>query len=81
MMKRPRRSARSARIKSHAPGDGTVTRASTLLDERIGSGYQPRVQSSIQWDHVQFIPADHIGLTSDPSFSNNVLYELLERPK
>ena len=68
------------KIKSHAPGDGTVTRASTLMDERVGSGYQPRVQSPIHWDHVQFIPADHIGLTSDPSFSNNVLYELLERP-
>lgn len=69
------------KIKSTAPGDGTVTRASTLLDERIGSDYQPRVQSPIQWDQVQFIPADHIGLTSDPSFSNNVLYELLERPR
>lgn len=69
------------KIKSHAPGDGTVTRASTLMDERIGTGYQPRVQSPIRWNSVQFIPADHIGLTSDPSFSNNVLYELLERPK
>ena len=69
------------KIKSHAPGDGTVTRASTLMDERVGTGYQPRVQSPIRWDSVQFIPADHIGLTSDPSFSNNVLYELLERPK
>lgn len=69
------------KIKSKAPGDGTVTRASTLLDERIGSVYQPRIQSPIQWDQVQFIPADHIGLTSDPSFSNNVLYELLERPR
>ena len=69
------------KIKSTAPGDGTVTRASTLMDERIGTGYQPRVQSPIRWDHVQFIPANHIGLTSDPSFSNNVLYELLERPR
>eukprot|EP00752_Nemacystus_decipiens_P013501 g11959.t1 len=68
------------KVKSTAPGDGTVTRASTLLDERVGSGYQPRIQSPIQWDQVQFIPADHIGLTSDTSFSNNVLYELLERP-
>ncbi|MEM9347854.1 MAG: hypothetical protein AAGB26_14685 [Planctomycetota bacterium] len=70
----------NVRIKSYTPGDGTVTRASTLMDERVGRGYVPRVQSPIQWDHVQFILADHIGLTSDPSFSNNVLYELLERP-
>lgn len=69
------------KIKSYAPGDGTVTRASTLMDERVGGQYKPRVQSPIRWDSVQFIPADHIGLTSDPSFSNNVLYELLERPR
>lgn len=68
-------------IKSTAPGDGTVTRASVLMDERVGGQYEPRVQSPIRWDSVQFIPADHIGLTSDPSFSNNVLYELLERPR
>ncbi|MEM6507144.1 MAG: hypothetical protein AAF711_17025, partial [Planctomycetota bacterium] len=68
------------RVKSYTPGDGTVTRASTLMDERVGRGYAPRVRSPVRWDHVQFIPADHIGLTSDPSFSNNVLYELLERP-
>lgn len=69
------------KIKSTTPGDGTVTRASTLLDERVGSGYKPFVQTPIQWDQVHFIPADHIGLTSDPSFSNNVLYELIERPR
>jgi hypothetical protein len=68
-------------IASTAPGDGTVTRASALMDERTGGSYRPRVQSPIVWDHVQFIPANHIGLTSDPSFSNNVLYELLERPR
>ena len=68
-------------ITSTAPGDGTVTRASAQMDERVGSAYQPRLRSPIKWDSVQFIPADHIGLTSDPSFSDNVLYELLERPR
>ncbi|MEO0475734.1 MAG: hypothetical protein AAF085_07175, partial [Planctomycetota bacterium] len=60
----------SLKVTSRGPGDGTVTRVSAIMDERVGSGYQPRVQSPIEWDHVQFIPADHIGLTSDPSFSN-----------
>ena len=69
------------KIKSTAPGDGTVTRASSLMDERLGGDYKPRLRTPIAWDSVQFIPADHIGLTSDPSFSNNVLYELLERPR
>jgi len=68
-------------IQSFAPGDGTVTRASALMDERVGSDYRPRLQSPIHWDQVQFIPTDHMGLTSDPSFSDNVLYELLERPR
>ena len=68
-------------IQSYAPGDGTVTRSSTLMDERIGGEYKPFLRSPIQWDQVYFIPADHIGLTSDPSFSNNVLYELIERPR
>ncbi len=69
------------KIKSEAPGDGTVTRASALMDERLGGDYKPRLRTPIGWDSVKFIPADHIGLTSDPSFSNNVLYELLERPR
>lgn len=68
-------------VTGYAPGDGTVTRASALLDERLGGEYKPRVQSPIGWKQVQFIPADHIGLTGDPAFSNNLLYELLERPR
>lgn len=69
------------KVRSTAPGDGTVTRASTLMDERTGGKHKPFLQSPIKWQQVQFIPADHIGLTSDPSFSNNMLYELLERPR
>jgi len=68
-------------IQSTAPGDGTVTRTSALMDERVGGPYMPRLRSPVRWDSVQFIPADHIGLTSDPAFSDNVLYELLERPR
>lgn len=36
------------------------------MDERLGTGYRPRVHSPIKWDHVPFIPADHIGLTKRP---------------
>ncbi|MFN3168150.1 MAG: esterase/lipase family protein [Phycisphaeraceae bacterium] len=68
-------------IQSTAPGDGTVTRHSALMDERVGGPHKPRLRSPVRWDAVQFIPADHIGLTSDPAFSDNVLYELLERPR
>ena len=65
-------------IRERVPGDGTVTRASALMDERIGAQWQPTLDSPIKWAGVNFIPADHIGLTSDRSFTNNMLYLLLE---
>jgi pimeloyl-ACP methyl ester carboxylesterase len=69
------------RVKSRAPGDGTVVRYSTLMDERTGGDWSPYLVSPIDWTDVNFISADHIGLTSDPSFANNVLYLLLEEAR
>ena len=63
-----------------APGDGTVTRASALMDERQGQDWEPRVQTPIDWAQVQFIFSDHLGLTRDPTSQDNLLYLLLERP-
>lgn len=68
------------RVASTAPGDGTVTRASALMDERIGRGYIPRLRSPVAWSGVVFLPADHLGLTRDPAFSNYLLYTILEKP-
>lgn len=67
-----------ARFKDYAPGDGTVPRYSALMDERTGNIWQPELVSPIDWAGVQFIPADHIGLTADRSFTNNMLFLLLE---
>lgn len=64
-----------------APGDGTVLRSSALMDERIGTDRLGRLESPIDWDSVQFLFRDHIGLTKDPAFTDNILYILLERPK
>lgn len=66
-----------------APGDGTVTRASALVDERLGSSgpIEARLRTPILWDRVLFIPADHLGLTSHPMFVDHLLFELLERPR
>ncbi len=69
------------RVVSEAPGDGTVTRASALMDERTGRGYAPRLRSPIAWHRVQFCFTDHIGLTKDLAFVDNVLYTLLEEPE
>jgi hypothetical protein len=66
------------RVKTFAPGDGTVTRYSALMDERTGADWQPVLDSPIDWAGVNFIAADHIGLTSDRAFTNNMLFLLLE---
>ena len=60
-------------------GDGTVVRSSALLDERIGQEWQPTLQTPIEFNNVTFISEDHLGLTQDPSFSDNLLFLLLEQ--
>ena len=69
------------RVVSMAPGDGTVLRTSALMDERVGRGWTPRVQSPIDWTGVTFLFADHLGMTRDPIFHDNLLYLLLEQPE
>lgn len=65
------------------PGDGRVSRASSLMDERFSTGvkWTPRLSSPIAWSNVNFLFADHLGLTSDPGFSDNILFLLLESPR
>lgn len=63
-----------------APGDGTVTRSSALMDEREGGEWRPRLRSPIAWDQVRFLPEDHLGVTTSPVFTNDLLYLLLESP-
>jgi len=63
-----------------APGDGTVLRSSALMDERLAGEWSPHLRTPIRWTNVTFLFADHIGLTSSPAFSDNVLYLLLEAP-
>lgn len=60
-------------------GDGTVVRSSALLDERVGQKWQPRLNTPIKFDDVNFISEDHLGLTKDPTFSDNLLFLLLEQ--
>ena len=62
------------------PGDGTVLRSSALADEREGGEWTPWLRSPVPWTHVTFLFTDHIGLTRDPAFADNVLHLLLEAP-
>jgi hypothetical protein len=63
------------------PGDGTVLRSSVLLDERVGNEWQYSLRSPIAWKQLFFLFSDHLGLTSDPAFTDNVPYILLEDPR
>lgn len=60
-------------------GDGIVVRSSTLLDERVGQEWQPRLKTPIKFNDVNFIAEDHLGLTKDLTFSDNLLFLLLEQ--
>jgi hypothetical protein len=66
-----------------SPGDGSVTRDSALMDERLAetATWSPRVNSPIHFQSVNFLFTNHRGLTADPAFADNVLYLLLESPR
>ena len=72
------RSTGKLEVIGHAAGDGTVLRSSALMDERVGRTWTPSLQSPIDWTHVTFMFSDHLGMTKDPNFSDNILYLLLE---
>lgn len=67
-------------IDRRAPGDGLVLRSSSLLDERVGRAWQPRLQSPVDWHSVLFVSGDHLGLMDHPGFVDNLLFLLLEQP-
>ena len=64
--------------KLYSPGDGSVLRSSALMDERVGGEWVPQLDSPVFWSSVLFVASDHLGLTRDPNFENNVLFWLLE---
>lgn len=76
-----RGSSKELQVLMHDAGDGVVLRSSALLDERVGRAWTRTLQSPIPWDHVTFIFRDHLALTQDPAFTDNILYLLLEKPR
>jgi hypothetical protein len=65
-------------VRATAPGDGTVLRTSAVMDERVGRAWAPGLVSPIGWTDVTFLFSDHLALTKDPAFTDNVLFRLLE---
>lgn len=71
----------SLKVVKKEPGDGTVLRASALLDERVGQRWVPYLESPIHWTSTHFLFTDHSGLTKDTAFTDNLLFLLLEKDK
>ena len=66
------------RIATRGPGDGIVLRSSALMDERHPEDVTSRLVSPIQWRQVLFLFSDHLEITKNPAFTDNLLYFLLE---
>ncbi len=75
------RATGKVKIRESGPGDGTVLRSSAIMDERVGGEWAPVVVSPIGWANVTFVFSDHLDMTRDPAFTDNVLYRLLEAPR
>ncbi len=69
----------NGRIKTYGSthGDGIVSRNSALMDETLGNSKKIKIETPIDWSGVTFIFSDHIGITHDPIFVDNILYLLL----
>lgn len=63
-----------------APGDGSVTRASAIADERLLTGTSGFVTSPIPWNRTVFLTDMHVTFLGNPTFQNNLLHILLETP-
>ncbi|MEZ5964322.1 MAG: hypothetical protein R3F56_10795 [Planctomycetota bacterium] len=62
----------------YLPGDLTVPRYSALGDERTGADYRAWLPSPLPWTNVTFLSDDHVGLTRNPHFVDNMLFVLME---
>jgi hypothetical protein len=68
-------------VVAKAPGDGTVLRSSALMDERLGGEWSSQLRSPVAWNEVLLLFRDHLALTKDQTFTNNLLFWLLEAPR
>ena len=66
--------------KGLGPGDGTVLRSSVLLDERVGGDWEPRLVTPLDFRSALFVPDEHLEMTRNEIFRDNVLFWLLEDP-
>ena len=48
------------------------------MDERLGGDWAPILVSPIQWRQVAFLFTEHLEMTKDPTFTDNILFLLLD---
>ena len=72
--------SRNGRVtqKIKTPGDGTVTRTSAVAERKVDGMNLPA--RMIPWTDETFLSTDHLGLTRDRTFVDNVLNQLLATP-
>jgi len=69
-------------VVERAPGDARVLRSSAIMDERVGRAqWTPGLVTPIAWSDITFVFSDHLEMTRDPSFSDNILWRLLDAPR
>lgn len=69
------------KVIAQSPGDRVVTRASCLMDERVGGTWHPTLESPVDWEEAIFLRTGHMGTTADPTFLDNLGYLILESPR
>ena len=69
------------RIRDFGDGDGTVLRTSALHDQRRDDNWSPGLTTPLDYDVALFLPDSHTNLTGGATFTDNVLYWLLEDPR
>ena len=62
-------------------GDGVVLRASALLDERQGSVTKRGKRRPIGYRTTLLLPGEHLEITHNPVFADNLLHWLLGSPR
>ncbi|MEM7059302.1 MAG: hypothetical protein AAF557_17090 [Pseudomonadota bacterium] len=62
-------------------GDGTVLRASALHDERQGGNEHKGRNRPVRYRTTLLLPGEHVTITRNPVFADNLLYWLLDNPR
>ena len=68
-------------IAAREEGDGVVLRSSVLLDERVGGPFEAGLRSPLRFRATLLLPDEHVELTKNKVFGDNLLFWLLEEPR